>query len=147
MNRDPIRGTIRTEKAPPVTMPVPYIRSQVPGRRPVRPALRKATVRSPPTRSGGLKFQANFVPAPARRVFPAARALALMAHRASPRDTAAAPSQTATHDETEVVSWAPTAAMSATAPMETPPRPDTPVKEVDRSIVSRMNRMSSMARS
>src|SRR5207244_6969539 len=51
MKQSPIKGTIRTENAPPVTNPVPYSSSQVPGSACHRPARYSTTVSSPPTRS------------------------------------------------------------------------------------------------
>ena len=53
MKQSPMSGTTRTEKAPPVTTPVPYSRSHVPGNADQRPARTSTPVSSAPTSSGG----------------------------------------------------------------------------------------------
>src|SRR6266550_935387 len=59
MKQIPITGTTRTENAPPVTNPVPYKSSQVPGSACHKPARYSATVSKPPTTIGGRKLRPN----------------------------------------------------------------------------------------
>src|SRR6266568_4330698 len=66
MKHTPITGTTRTENAPPVTNPVPYSSSQVPGSACHNPARYSATVRSPPTTIGGRKLSPKRRPGPER---------------------------------------------------------------------------------
>src|SRR5438093_1501981 len=66
MKQIPITGTIRTENAPPVTNPVPYSSSQVPGSACHRPARYSTTVSRPPTIMGGRKLSPKRRPGPDR---------------------------------------------------------------------------------
>src|SRR3989475_11893162 len=66
LKRSPITGTIRTENAPPVTNPVPYNSSQVPGSACHSPARYSATVSRPPTTIGGRKLNPKRRPGPER---------------------------------------------------------------------------------
>src|ERR1051325_3811045 len=61
MKQTPITGTMRTEKAPPVTNPVPYSSSHVPGSACHSPARNSATVSSPPTTIGGRKLNRPYL--------------------------------------------------------------------------------------
>src|SRR2546426_4839174 len=66
MKHSPITGTIRTEKAPPVTKPVPYRSSHTPGSAYDWPARYSAIVSRPPTAMGGMKPNQNRRPGPER---------------------------------------------------------------------------------
>src|SRR5216110_71176 len=66
MKQIPITGTTRTENAPPVTNPVPYKSSQVPGSACHKPARYSATVSKPPTTMGGRKLRPKRRPGPER---------------------------------------------------------------------------------
>ena len=66
MKHSPITGTTRTEKAPPVTNPVPYSSSQVPGSACHRPARYSTTVNKPPTAIGVRKLSQKRRPGPER---------------------------------------------------------------------------------
>ena len=106
-----------------------------------------ATVRTAPATSGGMTFQVNFRPDPVSRDMPAARDFRAMNRMATARDTTAALSQTVSQLSTAVVLRATVAAPIATVPINTPPMPDTWVNDAERSMVSRIYRRLSIARS
>src|SRR5438094_3672873 len=147
MKQIPITGTIRTENAPPVTNPVPYSSSQVPGSACASPARYSTTVRRPPTTIGGRKLRPNRRPGPDRMGSFTAYAFRTMVEPPIASATIASPSQVASHSSD--VRWraARKAAASAVAPTATCPQPGTAVNDPARSIVCRMNRRLSSARS
>src|SRR5271170_6889138 len=89
----PITGTTRTENAPPVTTPVPYSNSQVPGIAAAKPARYKTAVSNPPTSKGGAKLNTNRRAGAESSGPLAALALRLMASTASTIAKAASSSQ------------------------------------------------------
>src|SRR5206468_11556538 len=93
MNDIPMTGTIGTENAPPVTTPVPYSSSQVPGRRAVRSPRYSATVSSAPTKTAGANASQKRRAGPDSTGSAAARALRIIAHP----PTASARNASATH--------------------------------------------------
>src|SRR3974390_659535 len=93
MKESPITGTTRTEKAPPVTTPVPYSNSQVPGIAAGTPARYKTAVSSPPTSIGGAKLNTNLLAGAENRGPFAALALRWMASIATTSAKAASSSQ------------------------------------------------------
>src|SRR5207244_959016 len=97
MKQSPITGTIRTENAPPVTNPVPYSSSQVPGSACHRPARYSTTVSSPPTIMGGRKLSPKRRPGPDRMGSFTAYAFRTMADPPIASATIASPSQVASH--------------------------------------------------
>src|SRR5947209_7445601 len=129
MKQIPITGTIRTENAPPVTNPVPYNSSQVPGSACHRPARYSATVNRPPTTMGGRKLRPNRRPGPDRMGSFTAYAFRTMADPPIASATIASPSQVASHSSG--VGWraARSAAASAVAPTATWPQPGTAVND------------------
>ena len=86
-------------------------------------------------------------PGPDINGMPANRALRAMPARAVRKESDAAPSHVAIHRSG--VGWirAIEAAVSAIRPMATPAHPETAVNDAERSIVSRMKRRLSIARS
>jgi hypothetical protein len=64
MKQRPIIGTAGTENIPPVTTPVPYKRSQVPGIALVWPAFTRTIVNNAPAMIGGDKLNTAFRPGP-----------------------------------------------------------------------------------
>src|SRR5579872_847270 len=143
----PINGTTRMENAPPVTTPVPYSSNHTPAIAPIAPARTNISVNNPPAKSGGTKLYTNLRPGPERIEPPASRALENVVQIAIATATAASPIQV--RSQPIEVSWreAITAAPIAVMPMATPPQPGTAVKEPARSMVSRMKRRLSRARS
>src|SRR2546422_11563699 len=59
MKHSPMTGTMRTEKAPAVVTPTPYIMSQVAGSACTTPARYSATVSRPPAARGGDEAEAE----------------------------------------------------------------------------------------
>src|SRR3970040_1642720 len=92
MKPRPMTGTIFTENAPPVTMPVPYSNSHVPGSTLASPRRYRTSVSRAPTSRGGEKLNANFRPGPDRSGIFAARDFRTIAHPAIPKARSASPS-------------------------------------------------------
>src|SRR5580698_3191213 len=145
MKQSPMTGTTRTENAPPVTTPVPYSSSQVPGMAAGKPARYKTAVSNPPTSRGGAKLKTNRRAGAENNGPFAALALRLIASTASTMANAASSSQVASQRSSVGCRLAMAAAASALMPMATPPHPGTAVNEPARSIVSRMRRRLSIA--
>src|SRR5437870_3487789 len=134
MKQIPITGTMRTENAPPVTNPVPYSSSQVPGSACHRPARYSATVSRPPTTMGGRKLRPNRRPGPDRMGSFTAYAFRTIADPPIASATIASPSQVASHNSG--VRWraARNTAARAVTPTATWPQPGTAVNDPARSI-------------
>src|SRR5713101_9544669 len=134
----PITGTTRTENAPPVTMAVPYNKSQTPGRAATAPARKRAKVKRPPTTIGGAKLRTNLRPGPEKSAELARWAFVAAAGAAMATATNASTSQTLS--QALGVAWreATNDAISAVMPMATPPQPGTAVNSAAFSMVSRM---------
>src|SRR5213594_681723 len=147
MKHSPITGTIRTENAPPVTNPVPYNSSQVPGSACHSPARYSATVSRPPTTIGGRNLNPKRRPGPERIGSFTAYAFRTMAEPPIVSATSASPSHARSHSSGVRCRAARKAAASAVAPTATWPHPGTAVNDPARSIVCRMKRRLSSARS
>ncbi len=142
----PITGTTATENAPPVMMPVPYSSNHAPGNALTIPKRNNAIVKTAPAANGGRKLNANFRPGPLVSANPARCAFRRAAHKAMLAATTASTSQIDNQCRDQVGRDASKAARSAVAPIATCPHPGTAVNDDDRSMVSRMNRKSSIAR-
>src|SRR5205814_1828310 len=134
----PITGTTRTENAPPVTMAVPYNRSQTPGSAATMPAWKSANDKRPPTTIGGAKLRRNLRPGPEKSAELARCALVAAAGAAMATATKASINQTASQARGVVCREAANAATSAVTPIATPPQPGTAVNSAALSMVSRM---------
>src|SRR5262245_15034146 len=134
----PISGTAGTENIPPVTTPVPYRSSHTPGIALVKRARIKTIVNTAPAISGGDKLKIAFRPGPDIKGMFTARALRSMDQPTMSSDIKPSAIHTASHATKVVWNEATRAATKAVPPMATSPHPGTPVKAVDRSIVSRM---------
>src|SRR6266849_6031160 len=93
MKQSPISGTMRIEKAPPVTTPVPYNSNHTPGIAPVDPMRTSKTVRSAPTKSGGARLYTNRRAGPVNNEVCASRAFEAVVHVAIASATAASTNQ------------------------------------------------------
>src|SRR5437588_2583562 len=133
IKQTPMTGTMRTENAPPVTNPVPYSSSQVPGSACHNPARNSATVSSPPTTIGGRKLNPARRPGPDSRGSFTANALRTMVAPPMPTATTASPSQVASHSSVVGCRAANSAATSAVAPTATWPQPGTAVDDPARA--------------
>src|SRR5438105_4667929 len=128
MKHSPMIGTTRTENAPPVATAVPYINSQHPGSRAIRPIVTNTGVRIMPATSGGTNASAKrYAGAAYDNGAPDRRALIDIAVSAMATATAASANHTATHRS--VASGGPEIAAARTAeiPIRTPPQPGTAV--------------------
>src|SRR5439155_889012 len=97
MKHRPITGTTRTENAPPVTKPVPYNSSQVPGSAYARPARYSTTVSRPPAAIGEMKLSQKRRPGPERIGSLPAYAFRTMAHPPMASATTASPNHVTSH--------------------------------------------------
>src|SRR5439155_27293120 len=111
------------------------------------PARYNATVSRPPTAMGGMKLSQKRRPGPDRIGSFTAYAFRTMVHPPITRATIASPSHVASHSSTLGCRAARNAAASAVAPTATWPQPGTAVNDPARSMVWRMKRRSSTARS
>src|SRR5256886_2628241 len=111
MKHSPITGTTRTENAPPVTNPVPYSRSHVPGSACHTLARYSTTVNRPPTAIGARKLSQKRRPGPERIGSSTAYALRTIVQPPMASATIAAPNQVAS--QSSGVRWR--AATSAAA--------------------------------
>src|SRR5271168_744884 len=123
----PITGTTGTEKAPPVTTPVPYSMSQTPGIAVAAPARHNTTVSAAPTASGGTKLNTNLRAGADHIGIPALDALRHIARM--PIVTASAPSiiQVTIQASVDVSRTAMKLVITAVTPIATPPHPGTAV--------------------
>src|SRR6476619_1460849 len=138
MKQSPMMGTTGTENIPPVITLVPYSNSQTPGIALINPARKSTIVNKPPATMGGDKLNTAFRPGPETSGMSTARAFRSMDQPAIKSEIAPSTSHTASH--ILELGWlaAIKLASNAVAPMVTSPQPDTPVKAVARSMVSRM---------
>src|SRR5688500_17171349 len=146
MKQNPMTGTTRTEKAPPATTAVPYMRSHNPESTSYMPRLYSWMVSSAPTIIGGEKLRRNFLPAPDMSGSLAARAFRTIAAMLMTGAMTAAASQVLSQATSVGCCAAMPAATSAVIPTTTIPQPDTAVNAPARSIVSRMKARLSIAR-
>ncbi len=138
MKVSPMAGTVRTEKAPPVTVPVPYRRSQTPGRSANWPRSRSTMVRSAPTAIGGAKLSANLRTGPLRSGMLAALDFQPVVRVPIAIASSASPSQISSQRETSACWPAYHPARIAVTPTATCPQPEKAVNDDAFSIVSRM---------
>src|SRR5688500_18811309 len=145
MKQNPMTGTTRTEKAPPATTAVPYMRSHNPESTSYMPRLYSWMVSSAPTIIGGEKLNRNFLPAPDISGSRFARAFRTIAAMLITGAMTAAASQVLSQATSVGCCAAIPAAARAVMPTTTIPHPDTAVKAPARSMVSRMKARVSIA--
>jgi hypothetical protein len=147
MKSAPITGTIALDNAPPAITAAPYVSSQIPGKAVYHPARKATAVKTAPAMSDGKNASASF------RAMPRVRGDANLCDFRSVNDVetlkavAAEAIHTINHRGEPKLVPESAAAAHATIPVAAIPFPESAVKTPARSIVSRIKRTLSMARS